>query len=301
MKLHSFLTKSGSTAAANALSSSTPRGPAKCLSFWSAAFLGLIASASAAVIDISGDINIDSTVGGGNSGRMIGATSTFWNSGGFSVPVDTNGYTLGLDNGNGNNHTVTGTISGTGSIAVRSGPHWSGTWNVPYTIGGSDDNTYSGTTLIQKGSALLNKTVGVDALLGSITVGSASESARLTWAANDQINDSATITVLLPTVSGGAVPDAELNYLDLAGFSESFDSLTLADGGTKTQVRTGAGGVLTLNELTVNSVPMDPGTYTSSNSSFVFGSGSVVVIPEPTAAVLGSLGLLALLRRRRDS
>jgi len=51
---------------------------------------------------------------------------------------------------------------------------------------------------------------------------------------------------------------------------------------------------------------LDAGTYTASQLNGLFGSGSqfigsstLTVIPEPTAALLGSLGMLILLRRRR--
>ncbi len=62
--------------------------------------------------------------------------------------------------------------------------------------------------------------------------------------------------------------------LALAGRTETIASLTLATG---TSVNTGTQtGVLTVSSLTVDTVVMGPGTYTSADG-FVTGSGSVVV------------------------
>lgn len=52
---------------------------------------------------------------------------------------------------------------------------------------------------------------------------------------------------------------------------------------------------------------LDPGTYTAAQLNTLYGSGSqflgdsslTVIIPEPSVALLGGLGMLALLRRRR--
>jgi len=255
-----------------------------------------IATGAAAVVDISNAISpwepaipaagvrIDTAVGAGNSGRLVGITQTHWSSGGVSVPLNLNANTLIIDSGGGNAMNVTGAISGNGSITIASGPWWGGTWNNPVVIGGTTANTYTGTTGILGGTAKMSKTAGVDALLGNITVGSSSNSARLVWGASNQINNLATINVLLPTVSGGAAPDANLNYLDLAGYSDTIKSLTLADAGTKTQVRTGAGGVITVRQLMVNGTLLGLGTYTSA-SGFVTGTGSVVVVAGPAVDI----------------
>lgn len=58
--------------------------------------------------------------------------------------------------------------------------------------------------------------------------------------------------------------------------------------------------------LTYTSI-VGPTTFTASNSRLVIGGGNglsfdniVVIVPEPSAALLGGLGVLALLRRRRN-
>ena len=227
--------------------------------------------------------NLNYIVGVGNSAKLLGNfTVAWWGTGGsFSVPVDTNGFILDANTGGGNGgHNASGPISGSGSFVITHGPAGDA-WDNIYTISGATANTYTGPTEIKRGHILMTKTAGIDALPAGtvpIILGMAGDTARLYWGANNQINDAASITVLLPTVSVAA-PDANLNFLDLAGFSDTIAALILPDDGTKTQVRTGTvtGGVLTVGSLTVNGTVMDPGTYTASNSTFVFGLGSVVV------------------------
>ena len=235
--------------------------------------------------------NLNYIVGVGNSGTLLGNFWLHWSgtSGSFSVPINTNGFSLNANTGGGNGgHNASGPISGAGSFIITHGPHAGGLWNSVYTISGSAPNTYTGVTTINRGNVLLNKTAGVDALpgVGTITLGSAGETTRLVWGANNQVNDAASIVLLLPTVSDGYAADANLNFLDLAGHSDTIASLSLPDAGTKTQVRTGTGGVLTVTNLTVGGVVMSPGTYTSS-SGFVTGTGSVVVPGATTPADAG--------------
>ncbi len=249
----------------------------------------ILASASAAVIDVPGNVGISYSedthslnhiVGTGNSGRLLGKFTVHWQdgNGSFSVPVDTNGCILNADTGGGNGgHVASGPISGSGSFEITHGPHDNNAWNNIYTISGTTANTYTGGTLIKRGLVLLNKTAGIDALPAtSVTLGSAGTTARLIWGAHNQIHDGASITVLLPAVSNGYTADANLNYLDLAGFSERIESLTLPDAGTKTQVRTGNGGVLKVKTLTVNGVLMPKGAYVS-GTGFVQGTGYIDV------------------------
>lgn len=267
---------------ARALASVRPA--ARALLLGAAALAAAAATAAGAVVDISGEININNTVAAGNSGRLVGLTQTHWASGGFARALNLNGNMLLIDSGGGNPMNATGAISGSGFLNIASGPWWGGTWNNPVIIGGSTANTYSGPTTIIGGTTKLNKTAGLDALLGTITLGSSGNSARLLWGGGNQIHNLASITVLRPTVAGGYTADANLNYLDLAGYNDTIRSLTLADAGTKTQVRTGTGGVLTVNYLTVNGAAMPLGTYTSA-SGFVTGTGSVVVVPAPAVDV----------------
>ena len=119
---------------------SFPRLTVKLLGFCAAAAaMAIAATATAAVTDISGTINVDTEVGAGNSGRLVGTTATLFYSGGFAVPVDLNGNILNIDSGGGSGGdqymTVTGAISGAGTLHVKG---W-GTKGIH--LGGSTANT----------------------------------------------------------------------------------------------------------------------------------------------------------------
>jgi hypothetical protein len=225
--------------------------------------------------------NLNQIVGSGNRGRLEGDFIIHWSGGqgSFSVPIDTNGFIFYADSGGGNTgHVASGPISGNGALHFRHGAHANAaTWNVNYTVGGSEPNTYTGGTWIRRGNIRLAKFAGVDALSeGTITLGSSNETARLIWGASNQIHDLAEIIVQTPTVSNGATPDANLNYLDLQGNVERIQSLELTDDGTKTQVRTGVGGILNVDRLIVNGAEMPRGAY-AAGSGFVTGTGYIDV------------------------
>lgn len=179
-----------------------------------AAAIATSSLAGAAVINVPGNTrdpadnvtqNLNGLVGAGNSGLLQGDFWIFYDksAGSFSVPIDTNGYTLNLDTGNGNDgHIASGAISGSGSVIIKHGPNGTGYWNTVYTISGTTANTYTGTTTLIQGNLLLNKTAGMDALLGSITVGDGAQAARIAWGADNQVNDVASFTLRLPTTSG---------------------------------------------------------------------------------------------------
>ncbi|MCY2931420.1 MAG: hypothetical protein NTV86_18410 [Planctomycetota bacterium] len=253
-----------------------------------AAVLVVSAPAFADVVPISGYIPINDTVGAGNTGQLVGETTTAWWSQGFSVPLDLNGNTLIVDSGGGNMpFSVAAPVTGSGTVSFQSVVWWSYGNDNFETVSASIAAT--ATTNIVFGRVLLANTTG-PAILGNINVGTnTSQSARLTWGASNQFSPTSAITVLTTTLTGTEWPGGSegdppvpvypdpthyLNFLDLAGYSDTVAALTL---GTNVQVRTGTGGVLTTSSLIVGGVPLGAGTYTSSNSAFVTGSGSVVV------------------------
>ncbi|MCX6876285.1 MAG: hypothetical protein NTW21_21130 [Verrucomicrobia bacterium] len=211
--------------------------------------------------DISGEIAINTVVGAGNTGRLIGTATTGWWSGGFSVPLNLNENTLQIASGGGNPMNASGPIFGNGVVQVHAGGV-----GVLY-ITGSVGNTYTGTSVLYSGPVSLGKSSG-NALCGTLTVqntpsGNFPGMGNVIWTAADQISDTSDVSL----VTSGA-------WLNLAGFTDTIAGLSLAAG---TYVATGTGGVLTVSTLTVNGEVMGPGTYTVANSTFVFGTGSVVV------------------------
>ena len=206
-------------------------------------------------------VRIDDIVGVGNTGRLVGTTQTHWTSGGFSVDLNLNGNTLIVDSGGGNPCSATGQIFGNGAVNVGAGGvGW-------IYFGGSTANTYTGTSVLNNGPIGL-ATAG-NSLCGTITVqGTMSDAfpdtGNLVWLANNQISDDSDVSVI---TSGGV--------LNLNGYTDTIHNLSLVTGAS---VETGAGGVLTVSNLTVNGAVKSAGTYTSS-SSFVTGSGSIVVLP----------------------
>jgi hypothetical protein len=115
---------------------------------------------------------------------------------------------------------------------------YAGGQNAPLTLDGEAANTLQGTWTVQAGRLVLAKQPDVDALGGTILVAGQGE---LLWNGSSQINDAAHVRLL--GSDGGS------SSLNLNGFSDRIDRLTLAAG---TKVFTSGpqgGGVLAVREL----------------------------------------------------
>jgi autotransporter-associated beta strand protein len=215
------------------------------------------------MVDISGTLTqrLDTVVGAGNTGRLTANAQTYW-AGTTSVSnIRLNGFQFTINTGGGNGQTYNGAFSGPGTLRLQG--RFTADWTPDIQLGGTAANNPDGVT-INYGRVQLNKTAGVDAMAGAITV-STSQTVRLQLLASDQLNDSSTIDA---TSSSGAF------YLMLDGFSETIEGLNMK---ANHMVETGLGGVLKVATLTVGGIDMPKGIYTSSNASFVTGTGSVVV------------------------
>jgi autotransporter-associated beta strand protein len=191
---------------------------------------------------------------------------------------------------------VSGAISGVGSVST-----FADFQNGVLTLSGA--NTYMGATNINAGTlyvsgALSNSavTVGATGTIGS-NGGSGSLGNGLTIAAGGNLDlTGATLGANssgILSLTGGSLTLGNLTFQDLVGW----DWLNAAAG---------------TYELIDGSFSVDFGTtaYLNAGSAYDFGNGksgyftqgslNVVIIPEPRAALLGGLGLLALLRRRRN-
>lgn len=218
--------------------------------------------AAVSFVDVSNDLGplqdggltIDNIVGAGNTGRLTGYATTYWNSNGFTVPVDLNGNTLEVNSGGGNEpYRAHGSISGSGNLVFDT------VLNHRITV--DAENTYSGNTLIRRGWVQMGVTDGQTNLLGTITVGGTS-AGKLGWGANDQIDDASDISL----GAGGST-------LDLGGYTEQINDLYLISGSS---VTTGAGGVLKVANLYIDGVPQPETAYVPGDG-FVTGSGYIEV------------------------
>ena len=86
------------------------------------------------------------------------------------------------------------------------------------TLGGSSSSTLTGTYTIRKGMLALAKPDGVTAIAGNIIIGGGTDQATLRWDANNQVIDTASVTLL------GPYPD----HLRFEGHSETMGPLVLS-------------------------------------------------------------------------
>ncbi len=218
--------------------------------------------------NISGALTqgLDAVVGAGPARLTANATS-YWGATTAAASVNLNGFQFTINNGGGNSQTYNGAITGPGTLRLQGRDD--ATWYPDIQLGGTLANSPDGVTL-EGGRVQLNKTDGVDALAGTIAVNTDAV-VRIQLLKSNQISDSAILTT---TAGTGAF------YLEMNGFSDTLLGLTMK---TEHQVDTGAGGVLTVSFLTVNGAVIPVGSYTST-SSFVTGTGSVIVLGVTPAA-----------------
>ena len=132
--------------------------------------------------------------------------------------VNLNGFQFTINNGGGNTQTYNGAITGPGTLRFQG--RGDASWDPEdILLGGTLANSPAGVTL-DSGRVHLNKTAGVDALAGPITVNT-SGTVRIQLLKSNQINDASTIT---STASSGAF------YLEMGGFSETISGLDIKTG-----------------------------------------------------------------------
>ena len=225
-------------------------------------------------IDVKGEYVVpNKEIGAGNTANMTGDTQFGWQTGACDIDMATNGHKITLDSGAGNALNYSGTISGTGDVALLMAPSSSHLRDTSLFLTGTRPNTTSGKFHIRQGRIQMEKPGGVDAISGDVAVGGQGFNDCLSWLNSNQIKDSSTITLLNAGNSGGA-------YLNLNGCNETVAALVMA---TNTMVKTdgpeGKSGVLTIKALTVNDVKKPVGTYTAANEKWLEGKGKVVVVP----------------------
>ncbi len=171
---------------------------------------------------------------------------------------------------------ISALISGAGNILTKSG---TGT----LTLSGSSGNTYNGNTFVTGGTLELNKTAGMNAFGGILTVGSgtgAADSVVVRWLASDQIIDTQGVTVR----SDG--------WLDLNNQSERIGTLAMTAG----RVTTGT-GLLTLGGTVTSFASATSATISGNlnlgaNRTFNIANGSAAVDMNISAAISGGFNLI---------
>ena len=180
-----------------------------------------------------------------------------------------------------------GTLAGTGPLT--------GTGTLNKSTGGTatlaGTHSYTGATTVAAGALVVSGTLGatdVTVYAGAAIGGSGSIGGSLHFNAGSNLLFSLTDTL---TVNGASVDFDAFSIANLTGFDNTVPN------GTYTLIDGDATIVLTnvVNFGLANAQPLDGGR----SAYFDSGSLQLVVIPEPSVALLGGLGLFFLLRRRR--
>jgi hexosaminidase len=231
-------------------------------------------------VEITGTVkNPAAVVGTGNVALLKGDTTFAAPMNDCDVPVINKGFTLTL-NGQGQTCNYKGPISGTGKVEIHMAAKPGAKSDAALVLGGKEANTLEGTWLVKSGRVVLAKEAGIPALGGTIIVGGQSDNDGIVWNGDKQIGRPASIR-LLNSAKGGA-------YLNLNGFHDTIDSLTM-DPQTKVLTQSpGGGGVLRVGKLVIDGKNIEQGVYTSA-LPWVEGSGYIVVGAVKRVAVAGNV------------
>jgi fibronectin-binding autotransporter adhesin len=220
-------------------------------------------------------------------------TLTIHNSGNYTFDSAITGNLALVKSGAGT-QTLSGTSTYTGNTTVTAGT---------LVING---NISTSTTTVQNGGTLAGSgTTGSVSIANGGTLAPGNSPGTLTVSGDLGLNDASILAFEFDpfnTAVGGNINDLVTGIsnftldglLNITATSGSFSGVT---SGTWRLFE--YSGTLTNNILTLNSMPSLASGYSWSLDTGTAGQVNLTVIPEPRAALLGGLGMLALLRRRR--
>jgi fibronectin-binding autotransporter adhesin len=274
-------------------------------------------------LNVSGTGTFNSPTGGmviGESG-----TGTLTVSGGGVVNIGTQGYQLGANaSGVGTINLNGGTLqggsvfegAGTGTFNFNGGTLQATAASPTFMTGLTAANVQSGGAVIDSnGFAITIAQALLDGGGGGGLTKTGLGTLTLSSAANTYTGPTLVSNGTLATDLTGSFGPGNVTVADLAGAT-----LLLGNGSSIADTATlffGDAGTITLNNATSDTVfgitqtddsqSIGAGTFTAAQLNSFFGvtsfggTGSLTVVPEPAVTLLGGLGLLGILRRRRAS
>lgn len=263
----------------------------------STASLGGLANNAGRIVIDGGTIRMTGTTaygrgvtvnaGGATFEAATGTTWTFDNTGDGNIAFAYNSNPSLTFAGDGS-FVFNKEFSGTGGLTKNG----SGTLTIPAT------NTYTGATLVSAGTLFVTGSLTSNVTVsGTATVGGGGTVADISFGGG-------TFLDIALALGGSPNPLDSTGTISFAAAGFGIDNLV--SGGIPVNWSSIADGTYTLITGSLNSANL--GNFGSSNAfnigggrSAYFQSGSLqlVVIPEPSAALLGGIGMLLLLRRRR--
>lgn len=203
-----------------------------------------------------------------NGSNTLSGAITLSNNTTFAADTSTTLTASGPISGSGKNLTLqgAGNINLSGAITTGTGTLTSNSTGT-VTLSGTTANTYTGTTTVNSGTLVLNKTAGVNAIAGNVVVGDGTGTDTLRLGANNQIANTANVTL-----NAGAVFDVNGKTETIGNLisSVSSSSVTLGTSGNLTVTVTNANnnnyaGTFTGTTATLNKA--GTGTLTLTNAS----------------------------------
>lgn len=244
---------------------------------------------------LTGTLTVDTFVRvGGVTGDSVATTAGTGGTLGAADVVINSGKRLTFSRSD--SHTVASTISGAGDLHVGA-TGISGTGTQVVTL--SNTNTYTGATLVSAGTLLVTGSLGdttVTVQNGATIGGNGDLGGSLVFQSGAQL-DLTGATLDLTSIGILSVASGKTMTFDNFGFASiiGWDWINAAEG-TYTLIDGGGTDTLSGTTPTVS----NPFSFGNGKSGyFQQGSFQAVIIPEPSSALLGGLGMLLLLRRRR--